>query len=227
MHSRVRRKLAAGAAVTVFALGGALAAMAATGSGPLAGASHSSRSQHGHSAGGALAKAAGYLGLSTAQLRADLHTGRTLAQVARATPGKSEAGLIAVLAAHKRRQLAASAARLTHRVTAQVRRPFGPSGMQRGALFYARAYLGLTSARLRGELRSGMTLGQIADATKGRSQAGLIQALVGARMQALSAALAAGTLSASQEQARAARLDRLVTALVQRKPARGRRRRLG
>ncbi len=41
-----------------------------------------------------LPAAARYLGVSTAQLRADLRAGRSLAQIAAATPGKSAAGLI-------------------------------------------------------------------------------------------------------------------------------------
>ncbi len=41
-----------------------------------------------------LPAAARYLGVSTAQLRADLRAGRSLAQIAAATPGKSATGLI-------------------------------------------------------------------------------------------------------------------------------------
>jgi hypothetical protein len=41
-----------------------------------------------------LAQSASYLGIPIAQLRADLHTGKSLAQIAGATPGKSAAGLI-------------------------------------------------------------------------------------------------------------------------------------
>src|SRR6185312_15130155 len=43
---------------------------------------------------GDLKAAAGYLGLTVAQLRADLKAGKTLAQVADATPGKSADGLV-------------------------------------------------------------------------------------------------------------------------------------
>jgi hypothetical protein len=226
MYRSTRRNLAAGAAVAVFVGGGALAAMAATGHGPL-GASHTTRRAHGRTVSGALARAAGYLGVSPAQLRADLKSGRTLGQVADTTPGRSEAGLIETLAAVRRRQLAARAASLTSRVTAEVRRPYGPSGLARGALFNARAYLGLSPAQLRSDRRSGMTLGQIAAATSGKSQAGLIQALVKARTEALAAAVAAGTLSKAQEGTRVAKLTERVTALVDRKPSAAKRRHAG
>ena len=72
-----------------------------------------------------------------------------------------------------------------------------------------------------------MTLAQIADATPGESQAGLIQALVTARTETLAAAVAAGTLTKAEEQARVAELTRRVTALVEHKPSRARRRRSG
>ncbi len=210
----------------MFAGGGALAAMAATGHGPL-GASHATPRAHGRTVSGALARAARYLDVSPAQLRADLKSGRTLGQVADATPGRSQAGLIEALATVRRRQLAARAASLTSRVTAEVRRPYGPSGLARGALFSARVYLGLSPAQLRGDRRSGMTLGQIADTTPGKSQAGLIEALVKARTEALAAAVAAGTLSKAQEETRVAKLTDRVTALVDRKPSAAKRRHAG
>jgi hypothetical protein len=223
MYRSTRRNLAAGAAVAVFVGGGALAAMAATGHGPL-GTSHVTRRAHGRTVSGALARAAGYLDVSPAQLRADLKSGKTLGQVADATPGKSEAGLIEALAAVGRRQLAARASSLTGRVTAEVRRPYGPGGLARGALFNARVYLGLSPAQLRGDRRSGMTLGQIAAATPGKSLAGLVEALVKARAEALAAAVAAGTLTKAQQETRVAKLTERVTALVDRKPSAAKRR---
>jgi hypothetical protein len=56
------------------------------------------------------ATAASYLGVSLAQLRSDLEGGKTLAQLAAATPGKSADGLIAALVAAKQQRLAARAA---------------------------------------------------------------------------------------------------------------------
>jgi hypothetical protein len=227
MYSRTKRNLAAAAAVAVFAGGGALAAMAATGHAPVGRAAHGHRSTHRGAVGGPLGKAAGYLGVSPAQLRHDLKSGRTLGEVADATPGRSEAGLIEVLEAARRAQLAASAAGLTRRVTAQVRRPYCPSGLARGALFNARVYLGLTPAQLRADRRSGLTLAQIAEQTPGKSQAGLVEALAAARREALAAAVAAGTLTAAEDQARAAKLTKRVSALVEHRPSRARQRHSG
>ncbi len=56
--------------------------------------------------GRALSAAAGYLGVSTSQLRADLRSGKTLAQVADATAGKSHTGLIEALVASRKATLA-------------------------------------------------------------------------------------------------------------------------
>jgi hypothetical protein len=56
------------------------------------------------------AAAAGYLGISVHKLHAQLRTGRTLAEVAGATPGRSRAGLIDALVATKRQRIAARTA---------------------------------------------------------------------------------------------------------------------
>jgi len=59
--------------------------------------------------------AAAYLGMSRHELRAQLRAGKTLAEIAAATPGKSVAGLIDALVAARRHRIAArvSAGRLT------------------------------------------------------------------------------------------------------------------
>lgn len=82
--------------------------------------------------------AAGYLGVSASQLHAELSSGKTLAQVADATPARSEAGLIGALVAARRAKLAAAVtagrlaparqamrvAALDQRFAALVQRPF-------------------------------------------------------------------------------------------------------
>jgi hypothetical protein len=78
--------------------------------------------------------------------------------------------------------------------------------LHRQDLIAAAAYLGIAPARLRKELRSGKTLARLADATPGRSSAGLVDALVGARKQRLAAAVAAGRVT----RARAARREELL-----------------
>ncbi|MCW3032477.1 MAG: hypothetical protein JWM60_822 [Solirubrobacterales bacterium] len=83
--------------------------------------------------------AARYLGLNDAQLSSKLTGGRTLAQVAAATPGRSRAGLVAALVAPrrtalelalKRKQITpgaerAAAAKLRSRAERQISRPAG------------------------------------------------------------------------------------------------------
>jgi hypothetical protein len=72
--------------------------------------------------GGLLTTAAGYLGSSPAQLRGELSSGKSLAEIANATSGKSSQGLIEALEAADRRRLASVAARLQTRITARVDR---------------------------------------------------------------------------------------------------------
>jgi hypothetical protein len=215
-----RHKLAAVAALAALLGGGALAAVTALGEGTakkpaivrLAGRRMAARD---------LAAAAGYLGISEEQLRSALESGQSLAQVANSTAGKSAAGLIEALVAEKKRRLDAMAASLTKRVTAEVNRSGGPrrglarAGRHPGILgrrslaLVAAGYLGLSPAQVRSELRAGRTLAQIADATSGKSAAGLMQALIQARREALDAAVASGVIAH-------AKADRLKATLPQR-----------
>jgi hypothetical protein len=215
---RVKRNLAAAAAVAVFAGGGALAATASTGRQEHDPARPRAFAAKTHRAGrGQLERAADYLGLSVAQLRRELRSGKSLAQVAGATPGRSEAGLIEALVAARQARLNGLAARLREHVKATVDRPGGPAASAaRGALYYAHVYLGLPRKQLLADLRSGRTLAQVADATPGKSEAGLIEALVAARRETLADALAAGRITQAQAQRRAARLTERVTAAVRR-----------
>jgi hypothetical protein len=73
----------------------------------------------------------------------------------------------------------------------------------------AARYLGVSRRRLRSELRAGTTLAQVADATAGRSQAGLIGALVNAKRRRLAAEVSA-------ERARLARFTARIGVLVDR-----------
>jgi hypothetical protein len=68
------------------------------------------------------AAAATYLGITTAQLQTDLQSGKTLAQVADATAGRSSAGLIAALVAHEKTEIAAlvTAGKLTQAQADQI-----------------------------------------------------------------------------------------------------------
>ncbi len=135
------------------------------------------------------AVASTYLGVSVATLQSDLQAGQTLADVAKATSGKTVDGLIAALVTSEQAEhLGATTAEVTQRVTDfvnGVQMAGGPGfGHGHGAggfdLSAAASYLGLTAAQLQTDLQSGQTLAQVANATSGKSAAGLIQALVAA-----------------------------------------------
>ncbi len=171
-----------------------------------------------HHKASALASAAGYLGVSRAQLKSELRSGKSLAQIAGATSGRSSAGLLQALEATAREKLAAAAAKLQARVTAQVDRVGGPATLRARVrtLALAAGYLGASATQLRAELRAGKTLAQIAKRSAGRSEAGLIEALVAARRTALAAAVKNGTITKARADAALPKLLRHVTAQVNR-----------
>jgi hypothetical protein len=82
-------------------------------------------------------------------------------------------------------------------------------------------YLGISPAQLRSELQSGKSLAQIADATGGKSAAGLIETIVAARRARLKAWVAAGVLTQAQANTRLANMTRRATAMVNRTRPRG------
>lgn len=167
---------------------------------------------------GTLASAAGYLGVPSAQLQAELRSGKSLAQIAAQSKGRSAAGLTQALIAQRTARLAAAAAQIPQRVRAEVQRAGGPAEHRVSA---ALSYLGLTRAALQADLRSGKTLAQIASATSGKSEAGLIDALVRARKQALAAKVAAGALTQKQVNARLGGLAERVRLGVERRRSPG------
>jgi hypothetical protein len=219
---RVRQKVIAAAAVAVLLAGGALAAVSATGQSNTHGTAAARRGAHSRE----LVSAAAYLGVSRAQLSRQLSSGKTLAQVAEASAGKSKQGLIEALESSRRAKLSSVAAALRQRVEHAVERPGGPGSAQTRlrALFatshgvgsLAAAYLGVSAQQLQSELRSGKTLAQLADASTGKSEAGLIAALLAAKQRKLDRALAAGRLTQAKRATRQAHLQRRITRLVQR-----------
>lgn len=128
----VRQKVVAAAAVAILLAGGAFAAVSATGqSNPRKPANAHRAAHRARARARDLVTAASYLGLSTAALSSELQSGKTLAQIANASSGKSASGLIEALEAAKRAKLAKAAARLPKRVSNEVNRPGGPGGEQR------------------------------------------------------------------------------------------------
>jgi len=227
------RKTHVAIAVAAASLAGAGAAVAES-SHP-----HSGTLSHGLRAGGPggmhddLSAAATYLGLTESGLQTKLRSGTTMADVANAIDGKSADGLIEALVAAAKKNIAAdvSSGRLTQsqadailsglkqHVTARVNSagpPGGPYGHggPRGGLDAAAAYLGLSETVLRTQLQSGKTLAEIADATAGKSKAGLVAALVADEKSHLTEAVKVGRLTESQADAMAANIEARVTDLV-------------
>jgi hypothetical protein len=173
--------------------------------------------------------AAAYLGLSREQLRKQLQSGRTLAQIADASGGRSATGLVEALlrarvakleAAVRAKRLSVAderrrVARLRIRLEAQLERSPGYANLAASA-----HYLGLSAEQLRSDLRARRSLAQVAAATPGKSAAGLIEARVSAQQANLEAALASGKISRATERLLASSLRQRITAEVQREPTR-------
>lgn len=84
-----------------------------------------------------------------------------------------------------------------------------------GGLFAAaQSYLGLSDDALKADLQGGHTLAQIADATPGKSSAGLVDALNAAAKAKLDPYVAAGKLTSDQEAAILAKVATWVNQLV-------------
>jgi hypothetical protein len=83
-----------------------------------------------------------------------------------------------------------------------------------GGLSAAMSYLGLSASELRTQLASGKTLAQIANATSGKSAAGLIDAMVAAQKQQLDQAVSSGRISQSAADQIESNLKSRVTAMV-------------
>jgi len=160
-----------------------------------------------------LATAATYIGITEAELRTELQTGRTLAEVAVAH-GKTRDGLIAALAAEATKQITTAVDQPGTMFTDRGAR-VGPGGA-RGVMndiAAAAAYIGTTEADLRTKLQAGQTLAQIATAA-GKTRDGLIAAMVADGNARIDAAVAAGTITAAQATERKAALAAHVTAEV-------------
>lgn len=83
-----------------------------------------------------------------------------------------------------------------------------------GSLQSAASYLGITTQQLFTDLRSGKTLAQIANATKGKSTSGLISAMVAAQKQSIAQAVSSGRLTQAQATSMQANLTQRVTQMV-------------
>ncbi len=204
-----RKRIALGVSSTALVLG--------AGAGIATGAS--SGSDGGPEGGGGPPGAAAissYLGLTADELRTDLQSGKTLAQLATAQ-GKTVSGLEdAIVAAAKTNldaavaagtltaaQEATKLADLQSHVADIVSSTGPPAGGHGGpgggpATKAIADYLGLTSDQIRTQLQSGKTLAQVATA-QGKTVSGLEAAIVADAKTHLDAAVTAGKLTAAQE----------------------------
>jgi hypothetical protein len=181
-------------------------------------------------AGGPPAAIASYLGLTEEELRAQLESRKTLAQIASAQ-GKPVSGLEDVIYADAKTHLDQAVAdgklpadqepemlaELKSHLDELVNST-GPKVSAKGAVGgpFGEAparYLGLTTAELQARLESGKTLAQVA-ADQGRSVAGLNEAILAGAKTELNAAVAAGKMTAAQEQAMLADLESHLDDLV-------------
>jgi len=146
--------------------------------------------------GSFLTAAAAYIGISEAQLRTELGTDKSLADVAVAH-GKTRDGLIQALMAAEQTNLATL---VDQKGAPHGRGPGGPGdrGVIGDSFAAAATYLGTSTADLRTKMQAGQTLAQIAAATAGKSRDGLVAALTADAKAKIAAAQAAGTITADQ-----------------------------
>jgi len=145
--------------------------------------------------------AATYIGITEAQLRTEVGTDKSLADVAVAH-GKTRDGLIQALTAAQQQSIAT----LVDQKGIGARPNPGP-GFGRGPggprltgdpLAAASTYLGIPRTDLETKVRAGQTLAQIANATAGKNRDGLFNALVADATAKIDAAQKAGTITADQ-----------------------------
>src|SRR3989475_2733170 len=140
--------------------------------------------------------AATYIGTTVDQLRTELGTTKSLADVAVAH-GKTRDGLIQALMAAEQTNITTL---VDQKGAPQGRGPGGPGerGVIGDSFAAAPTYLGTTTADLRTKMQAGQTLAQIAAATAGKSRDGLVAALTADAKAKIAAAQAAGTITADQ-----------------------------
>lgn len=224
MRPVLRRRVALIVALAAVLAGGTAVALGAT-----AAPKHARSTRHGrvHARGerrqGIIQAAAGYLGLAPSQLGEQLRQGKSLAQIAVATPGKTEAGLVAAIVEAVKAKIPSPPADLETRVKAIVNRSprtelarHARLGARRHGALRAAAlgYLGITRHQLIEQLKSGKTLAQVADSTPGKSAAGLTEVLLGTFKGKLDARVAGHHLSKSAETARLTLLRSRISRLL-------------
>jgi hypothetical protein len=175
--------------------------------------------------GSYFAAAATYIGINEAQLRTELGTDKSLADVAIAH-GKTRDGLIAALVAAQQQSIATLVDKKGIGARPNPAPGFGrgPGGKNVIGDIEASAatYLGTTEADLETKMRAGQTLAQIANATAGKSRDGLLNALVTDATTKIDAAQKAGTITADQATQLKTNLSTRLAQLIDNPERRGR-----
>jgi hypothetical protein len=168
--------------------------------------------------------AADFIGITVDQLRTEMGTDKSMADVAVAH-GKTRDALIAALTT-------AEATKIAQLVDQKgfPQPPFGPGGpggpgfghraevfIRSNVLETASTYLGISTTDLQTKLRSGQTLADIAAATSGKSKDGLVAAIVAAETAQIDKAVTDGKLTADQAATLKAGLTERVTQMVEHK----------
>ena len=158
-----------------------------------------------HGGADLMTAAATYIGITAADLKAQLAAGKSLADIAVAN-GKTRDGLIAALTAAEQQSISTfvDAKGTANPGGPGLGGPGGPRGgfgfgfgAQGDPLAAAATFLGTTTADLRTKMQTGQTLTQIATAA-GKTRDQLVQALVADATAKIEAAKTAGTLTAAQ-----------------------------
>ena len=219
MKSLKPTTIAAGAVLAIAFVGGVVFGPSITAevAASVPGGAYEALANNGFHGDDLFSAAATYIGITADQLRTEMGTTKSMADVAVAH-GKTRDGLVQALTTADATRIA----QIVDQKGAPQGRGGGP-GFSRGPggprvmgdpLQAAATYLGTTVADLQTKLQSGQTLAQIANATSGKSRDGLVKALVDDATAKIDAAQKAGTITADQATQLKANLQQRITNLV-------------
>lgn len=217
------RVIAGGAALAVAFLAGialAPSVVAPAAAHLLSGTSQATTDNSGPRGTDLFTAASQYIGISVDQLRTEMGTDKSMADVAVAH-GKTRDGLVQALTTAAQQNLSQRISDLVDHKGAPHPGE-GPRGHDRGpgfgsfggsGLTVASTYLGISTTDLQTQLRSGKSLAQIATAA-GKSTDGLIQAIVQDESAKIDQAVSSGKLTSAQATQIKADLTQRVTTMV-------------
>ena len=211
--------IATGVVLAIAFIGGVLfgPALTAEVAAQIPGGAYQTLANNGFHGDDLFSAAATYIGITADQLRTEMGTTKSMADVAIAH-GKTRDGLVQALTTADAQRIA----QVVDKKGAPQGRGGGP-GFGRGPggprvmgdpLQAAATYLGTTVADLQTKLQSGQTLAQIANATPSHSRDGLVKAIVDDASAKIDAAQKAGTITADQATQLKTDLQQRITNLV-------------